>query len=81
MMRIFDPDAPRASENFYRNIFAILAFIAFASAIVLDSPAAFAAVLVFGTASRSAVRKNWKNPDFVKRMPFLVSSKKTTGED
>jgi hypothetical protein len=81
MIRLSDPDAPRASENFYRNVFALMAFLAFAFAVISDSPAAFAAVIVLGVMSRAAVRRNWKNPDFVKRMPFLVSSKRTTGED
>jgi hypothetical protein len=57
-------NAPRASENFYRNVFALLTFSAFACALVTDSPAAFAAALVFGVLSRSAVKRNWKNPSF-----------------
>ena len=67
MFRIFGQNAPRASENFYRNFFALLTFSAFACALATDSPAAFAAALVFGALSRTAVRRNWKNPKFAER--------------
>jgi mannose/cellobiose epimerase-like protein (N-acyl-D-glucosamine 2-epimerase family) len=77
MFRIFDSSAPRASENFYRNIFALMAFTAFAVAIASDSSAAFASTLVFGALSRAAVKKNWKTPDFAKRNPFFAVTKKT----
>ncbi|GHV51835.1 hypothetical protein FACS1894216_06810 [Synergistales bacterium] len=70
----------RASENFYRNVFALAAFAAFACAFILDSPMLYCAVLMFGALSRTAVRKNWKNPAFAERTPWLVSAPKA-GKD
>lgn len=68
----------RASENFYRNLFALLTFVAFALAITMNSPPLFMAVLLFGALSRTAIKKGWKNPAFVERIPWLVSRKKET---
>jgi hypothetical protein len=69
VLRLFNPGAPRASENFYRNVFALAAFIAFGCAVITDSPTGFALVLAFGALSRTAVQKNWKNPSFMERLP------------
>jgi hypothetical protein len=66
VLKSFNPDAPRASENFYRNVFALAAFAAFFCALFSNSPIAFAITLLFGALSRTAVHKNWKNPEFVK---------------
>jgi hypothetical protein len=67
----------RASENFYRNLFALLTFAAFGVALLTNSPVMLLLVLLFGTLSRTAVKKDWKNPAFVERMPWLVSRKKS----
>jgi hypothetical protein len=66
VLKPFDPDAPRASENFYRNAFALAAFAAFFCALLSNSPIAFAVTLLLGALSRTAVHKNWKNPAFAK---------------
>jgi hypothetical protein len=73
--------APRASDNFYRNVFALLTFLIFVCALALDSPAAFALTLVTGTVSRVAVKRGWKNPDFAGRMPFFARSKGAADDD
>ncbi|MDR1885075.1 MAG: hypothetical protein LBQ56_02285 [Synergistaceae bacterium] len=75
------PSAARASENFYRNVFALLTFAAFACALATDSIAAFASALVLGALSRTAVKKNWKNPRLAKYVPFLVRAKKSPDEE
>lgn len=67
----------RASENFYRNLFALLTFLTFGAGLLLNEPLLFLLVLVLGTLSRTAVKKSWKNPDFVERMPWLISKKRT----
>ena len=61
----------RASESLYRNLFAILAFVALVIAFITHSPVAFLAVLIFGALSRTAFRKGWKNPWFSKYVPWL----------
>ncbi len=71
----------RASENFYRNLFALLTFLAFGAALLSNEPVLFLLVLAFGALSRTAVKKGWENPDFVKRMPWLVSRKRTEETD
>jgi hypothetical protein len=63
---------PKASENFYRNIFALCAFMIFFMAIITNSPLAFALTLAFGALSRTAVRKGWKNPAFAERVPWMA---------
>ncbi|MDR1481556.1 MAG: hypothetical protein LBI74_02920 [Synergistaceae bacterium] len=67
-----NPGVGRASQNFYRNVFALAAFIVFVIALLTDSPIFFATVVVFGTLSRLAVKKNWRNPAFSERLPWLV---------
>ncbi|MDR1137797.1 MAG: hypothetical protein LBK91_05690 [Synergistaceae bacterium] len=67
-----NPGTGKASENFYRNVFSLVVFISFAIAILTDSPVFFAAVLIFGTLSRIAVKKSWKNPKFAERIPWIV---------
>lgn len=62
----------KASGSFYRNFFAILAFLAFGAAIVTESPYGFLAVLLLGGLSRTAIKKGWKNPDFVEKSGFLI---------
>jgi hypothetical protein len=62
----------RASENFYRNIFAIAAFAVFAAAIATDRPIFYALTLIFGAISRTAVKKAWRNPAFCTTLPWLV---------
>ncbi|MDR3255979.1 MAG: hypothetical protein LBT31_10485 [Synergistaceae bacterium] len=74
-----NPDVPRASTNFYRNVFALLTFAVFACALLTTSPAAFGASLLFGALSRTAVKKNWKNPEFCGKCRFIVRGLK--GED
>jgi hypothetical protein len=66
----------KASWNFYRNIFAIAAFAAFAAALAINHPLCYGAVLVFGALSRTAVKKDWKNPAFSSRFPRLARSPK-----
>jgi hypothetical protein len=73
MLRLFNPDAPRASENFYRNVFALAAFITFACAVITNSPFAFLATLIFGALSRTAVQKNWGNQAFTERIPWIAA--------
>ncbi|MDL2263933.1 hypothetical protein LJC31_04695 [Synergistaceae bacterium OttesenSCG-928-I11] len=67
----------RASENFYRNLFALLTFLTFGAALLTNSPVLFLLVLAFGALSRTAVKKGWGNPAFVERVPWLVSKKKS----
>ena len=62
----------RASENFYRNVFALAAFIVFAAAVMTDSPVLFAVVLLLGTLSRTSVKRNWRNPGFSKHFSWLI---------
>jgi hypothetical protein len=76
MFRILSQDAPKASQNFYRNVFALLTFLTFACALVSDSPAAFAAALAFGVLSRTAAQKNWKPPSFVGKILELLPTAK-----
>jgi hypothetical protein len=71
MFGLSDANAPRASENFYRNVFAIATFVSFGVALATNLPAAFALAAIFGALSRTAVKKNWKNPTFV-RTPWLI---------
>lgn len=71
----------RASENFYRNFFALLTFVVFALAILTNLPLLFMAALLFGALSRTAVKKGWENPSFVQRIPWLVSRKKEDKEN
>jgi hypothetical protein len=66
----------KASWNFYRNVFAIAAFAAFAAALATNSPLCYGAVLLFGALSRTATRKDWKNPAFASRFPWLTRSPK-----
>lgn len=61
-----------AAGNFYRNLFAILAFASFGIALLTDSPYGFLAVLLFGGLSRTAIKKGWKNPDFAEKSGFLI---------
>jgi hypothetical protein len=75
MFGTWDP-SKKASWNFYRNVFAIAAFVAFAAALATDHPLAYAAVLVFGALSRTAIKKDWKNPAFSSRFPRLTRSHK-----
>lgn len=63
---------PRAAANFYRNLFAILAFAVFGAAIISDEPALYAAAAVLGALSRVAVRKGWQNPAFAERSGLLI---------
>ena len=70
----------RASENFYRNLFALLAFLTFGTALLTNSPILFLLVLLFGALSRTAVKKDWKNPALAERMPWLVSKKRPKEE-
>lgn len=67
-----NPGNGRASENFYRNVFALAAFVSFAAAVITDSPILFAAVLLWGTLSRTSVKKNWKNPKFAEHFRWLI---------
>ena len=67
-----NPGNGRASENFYRNVFAVAAFVSFGAALLTELPVLYAAVLMFGAASRTAVKKDWKNPAFAARLPWLV---------
>jgi hypothetical protein len=78
-----NPGNGRASENFYRNVFALAAFVSFAAAVMTDSPILFAAALLSGALSRTAVKKNWKNPGFAERFPWLIrrSGKGKDSED
>lgn len=62
----------RAGENFYRNFFALLCFAVFALAVAMNSPIAFLVTLCFGTLSRTAVKKGWRNPAIVERFSILV---------
>ncbi|MDR1021510.1 MAG: hypothetical protein LBL73_12175 [Synergistaceae bacterium] len=75
MPGLFDTNGKRASENFYRNAFALAAFAVFLLAIITDSPLAFAAALAFGALSRTAVRKDWKNPAIAERIPWMIRRK------
>jgi len=68
---LFRQNGRRPSDNFYRNLFALLTFAALAAALVTKAPAAMCAVLLFGALSRSAVRKDWKNPRFARFAPWL----------
>jgi hypothetical protein len=61
----------RSSESFYRNVFALLTFAALGAALLTHSTTALLAVLIFGTLSRTSVRKGWKNPWFAKHFPWL----------
>ena len=61
-----------AAGNFYRNLFAILAFVSFGAALLTESPYGFLAVLLFGGLSRTAIKKGWKNPDFAEKKGFLI---------
>jgi len=61
----------KASESLYRNVFAILTFVALIAAFTTHSPHAFLAVLLFGALSRTAARKEWRNPWFSKYVPWL----------
>ncbi|MDR1472563.1 MAG: hypothetical protein LBS75_08565 [Synergistaceae bacterium] len=72
LLKMWNRGAPRASESFYRNVFAIATFTSFAAALATDSPAGFMAALAFGALSRTAARKNWKNPAFAARLPWLA---------
>jgi hypothetical protein len=72
---LFDTNGKMASENFYRNVFALAAFATFFLAVITNSPLAFAATLAFGTLSRTAVRKDWKNPAIAERIPWMIRRK------
>jgi len=67
-----NPGVGRASKNFYRNMFALAAFVVFAIALLTDSPMMFAATAALGALSRMAVKKGWSNPEFAERVPWLV---------
>jgi len=76
----------KASESLYRNAFAILTFVALIIALTTHSPVAFFAVLIFGALSRTAARKEWRNPWFSKYVPWLYrkpqeAQEKTQGND
>ena len=71
----------RASESFYRNLFALLAFVAFGAALFTESPAALFAVLLFGALSRTSVKKGWKNPAFAKHVPWLYRKPREEDEE
>lgn len=71
MFRLWNRHGPRPSENFYRNVFALLTFVAFGVALLTKSPIALCAILLFGTLSRTSFRKGWKNPWFAKYVPWL----------
>ncbi|MDR3165017.1 MAG: hypothetical protein LBU13_05520 [Synergistaceae bacterium] len=75
MFGIWDP-SKRASLNFYRNVFAAAAFAAFAAALATNHPFAYGMVLIFGALSRTAIKKDWKNPAFSYRFPWLARSPK-----
>jgi hypothetical protein len=77
MFGTWDP-SEKAYRNFYRNIFAIAAFVAFAAALATNHPLAYAAVLLFGALSRTAIKKGWKNPAFSSRFPWPARSKDTS---
>lgn len=70
MFGLWNRNGPRPSENFYRNFFALLTFAAFAVVLLTKSPAALFAALAFGTLSRTAVRKGWRNPWFADFIPY-----------
>ena len=78
---MFGLNTRRASESFYRNFFALAAFVSFALALLTNYPPAFMAVLAFGALSRTAVRKDWKNPSFASRIPWLVRAPEAEGEE
>jgi len=61
----------KSSESLYRNVFAILTFAVLLIAFITHSPAAFFATLIFGALSRTAARKEWRNPWFSKYVPWL----------
>ena len=70
MFRLWNRNGPRPSENFYRNFFALLTFVAFGIAFFTKSPIALLATLLFGTLSRTAVKKGWRNPWFADFIPY-----------
>lgn len=78
MFGLWNRNAPRPSENFYRNIFALLTFAAFAAALLTNSPAALLAALAFGALSRTAARKGWRNPWFAAFIPYSYRKPKET---
>lgn len=71
---------PRAASNFYRNLFAILAFAVFGAALLTEMPILFAAAAMLGALSRIAVRKGWHNPEFAERSGFLIKKYDETQE-
>ncbi len=62
---------PRASDSFYRNLFAALTFAVFAIAIIFNSPMAYLTTLLFGCLSRAAAKKGWKNPELAGKLPWI----------
>jgi hypothetical protein len=54
--------------QFYRNLFALLCFLFFAFALGTGSPHAYWGALMCGALSRAAVRKQWPDPPFAKKL-------------
>jgi hypothetical protein len=61
----------KSSESFYRNIFALMTFVALGAAMVTHSLVALFAVLFFGMLSRTSVKNGWANPWFAEYVPWL----------
>ena len=76
MFRLWNRYGPRPSENFYRNFFALMTFIAFGIAFFTKSPIALLSTLLFGTLSRTAVKKGWRNPWFADFIPYSYRKEK-----
>ena len=62
---------PRASDSFYRNLFAALTFILFGIAIIFNSALAYLLTLLLGCLSRTASKKGWKNPELAGKLPWI----------
>ena len=60
-------EAPGANKCFYRYFFALLCFVFFGWAYFLNSPHGYIAALLCGALSRTATRKQWKNPPFAEK--------------